>query len=150
MGTRMANDPVEGVPAPEALRQAARSRRWPAGLLERALNLRVPRGVVDRWLAQDWADPGYVERRVDWHERFTFGTLRGREATLADNEAFADLWANAPEEIGDWEITNERGPNAFAQFRLQENVVLLVIEEAGQLIASCSFAAHKVVCGAKP
>ena len=139
----------ETASGPDDLEEAARRRGWPEGLLQRAVGLRVPRAVIQRWLTQPWGGPEYVQRRIDWHDRLTFGTLRGREATRADNEAFADLWANAPEEIGDWEITNERGPNAFAQFRLQENVVLLVIEEAGQLIASCSFAAHKVVCGAK-
>jgi hypothetical protein len=52
--------------------------------------------------------------------------------------------------VGDWEITTERGPNAFAQFRLQENVNVLVIERKGVLIACCSFTHRKTfVAGQK-
>jgi hypothetical protein len=53
--------------------------------------------------------------------------------------------ANSPEEVGEWEITTERGPNAFAQFRLQENVNVLVIEHRGILVASCSFTHRNVL-----
>ena len=134
---------------PEDLQEAARAKGWPEGLVQRALDLRVPRGTIARWLASEWTRPEYVQRRLDWHERFIFGPLRGREATLADNEAFADLWANAPEEIGEWEMITERWPNAFAQFRLQENVNVLVIEEQGLLIASCAFATRNVLVAGK-
>ena len=135
--------------APEDLAEAAARRGWPDGLLQRALDLRVPRRQLRRWLAQDWTTTEFVELRLQWHERLTFGALRGREATLADNEAFADLFANAPEEVGEWEIYTERSPNAFAQFRLQENVNVLVIEEQGVLIAACSFSHRKTIVAGK-
>ena len=136
-------------PVPEELLRAAQDQGWPDGLLQRALNLRVSPGTIRRWLASDWADTTYIERRVVWHERLTFGSLRGREATLADNDGFADLWANSPEELGEWEVITERGPNAFAQFQLQENVTLSVIEDQGRLVASCSWSTRNVVVGGK-
>ncbi len=133
----------------EELTKLAREKGWPDRLLERALELRIPRGALRNWLTLDWASLEWVQKRVDWHERLTVGTLRGREATQADNEAFAELFANSPEELGEWEITTERGPNAFAQFRLQENVNVLVIEERGMLIAACSFSHRKTIAGGR-
>ncbi len=135
--------------APEDLERRARERGWPPGLVERALALRLPPSVLRTWLSGHWATPQFVERRLEWHERLTFGSLRGREATLADNDAFSELWANAPEDIGEWEVTTERSPYAFAQFRLQENLSLLVIEEKGILVACCAFAVHNVLVGGK-
>jgi len=134
---------------PDELARAAAGRGWPEGLLQRALELRMPREVIARWLSMPWTEASFVEARLKWHERLTFGDLRGREATLADNEAFSELFANAPEEVGQWEITTERGPNAFAQFRLQENVNVLVIEKEGRLIAACSFSHRKTIAGGK-
>jgi GNAT superfamily N-acetyltransferase len=131
------------------LQEAARERGWPDGLLERALELRVPLRTVEGWLRGPWSDVEYVRRRLEWHERLTFGTLRGREATPSDNDAFSELFANAPEEVGEWEIYTERSPNAFAQFRLQERVTVLVLEEGGRLIATCAFAPHKVLVAGK-
>lgn len=145
----MDEEGLTDVVAPDDLKAAAEKRGWPDGLLQRALDLRVPREVIERWLAMPWTNVESVQLRLKWHERLTFGTLRGREATLADNEAFADLFANAPEEVGEWEIFTERGPNAFAQFRLQENVNVLVIEEQGLLIAACSFSHRKTIVGGR-
>lgn len=134
---------------PDELSRAAAGRGWPDGLLQRALVLRIPRRAIERWLRAPWADAASVEKNLLWRERFTLGDLRGREATLADNEAFIELFANAPEEVGEWEISTERGPNAFAQFRLQENVNVLVIELEGRLIAACSFTHRKTLAGGK-
>ncbi len=131
----------------EELEREARKRGWPDGLLQRALDLRFPRRVLLRWARQDWCDAAYVQRRLDWHERLTLGSLRGREATLQDNDAFSELWANSPEEIGEWEVITERAPNAFAQFVLQEHVTILVLEERGVLIATCAFATRVVNAG---
>ena len=58
---------------------------------------------------------------LDRRERLIGGTLRVREATWKDDEAIADLYANSPENVGEWELTVERSPYPFAQFRLQEN-----------------------------
>ena len=130
---------------PFDLLEAARERGIPARLIERALELRVGLGPIRHWLSMDWMNAEFIERRLYWHEQLTFGSLRGREATRKDNEAFSELMANSPEEVGEWDIYTERGPNAFAQFRLQENVTLLVLEEAGVLIACCSFTTRKTI-----
>ena len=143
----MSIKPAAALPGGFAAR--ARERGWPDGLLGRAVELRVPLSTIERWLTNEWSNAEHVERRLYWHERMTFGTLRGREATTADNEAYIDLFANAPEELGEWEIYTERGPYAFAQFRLQENVTVLVIEEEGRLIASCSFSMRNVYVGGR-
>ena len=81
---------------------------------------------------------------IGWHERFTTGDLRAREATEADGAAFCDLWENSPEEIGDLEITVLRGPDAFAQFRLQRDVHLHVLADGNVLVASCGWARRNV------
>ena len=83
--------------------------------------------------------------QLKWYERLTLGDLRGREAAYTDNEAFSDLWADSPEEIGEWDITVERGPDAFAQFKLQENVHLPVLALGTQLIACCGFSRRNVL-----
>jgi hypothetical protein len=129
---------------PDDLRKLWLERGFAEGLLERAAELRALRQVRN-FLRRGGSDESFVRRRLDWHERLTLGDLRGREATEADNEAFSDLMANSPEEVGHWEITTERGPNAFAQFRLQENVNVLVIEHRGVLVACCSFSHRKTI-----
>jgi hypothetical protein len=131
-------DPFAPLPVPDDLRLAWRERNLPDELLQRAARLRslnVPRGFLT-WGGDNLEN---VRKRLDWDERLKFGDLRGREATQHDNDAFSELMANSPEDIGEWEITTERGPNAFAQFRLQENVNVLVLELRGVLIACCSF-----------
>jgi hypothetical protein len=140
---------TDQTPIPHHWLDAAAKKGVSAETVRRALDLRVPHALIERWLTQPWGEATYIERRLDWHERLTFGPLRGREATLIDNDAFADLWANAPEEIDEWEVTTERSPNAFAQFRLQQHVSILVIEDAGVLVACCAFAPRKVLVGGR-
>lgn len=130
------------------VRRLLTERGWSQELLERAIDLKVPPAEITRWFR--WIeDEEHIKRRIDWHERMTFGDLRGREARQSDNDAFADLMASSPEDLGDWEIVSEKGPNAFAQFRLQENVTVLLIEKDGVLIASCSFSSRKTIVGGK-
>ena len=131
------------VEVPEALRRAAAERDWPEDLIERAAALAVPPALLDQFFFSDSRRES-IERQLGWWERLTTGPLRAREATVADNEALADLWANSPIEIGDWEITTERWPNAFAQFRLQENVTLTVLAEHAKLIACVSWSRRNV------
>jgi ribosomal protein S18 acetylase RimI-like enzyme len=128
----------------EQLETAFREKGWPTDLLQRAIELRFPKDMLLRWAREGWANAEFISRRLDWHDRLTRGDLRGREATLQDNEAFQELWANSPEELGEWEVTTERGPNAFAQFLLQEHVTVLVLEQQGSLIATCAFASRIV------
>lgn len=131
------------------LRDAWKANGWPEDLLESALDLHAPRRQVEWWLGQ--GERG-LQRARDWIpqlQQLTPATIVGREATLLDNDRFSDLWANAPEEIGDWEIVVERAPNAFAQFQLQENVSIPVLEERGVLLACVIWAAHNVIVGGK-
>jgi len=134
----LAADPIE------QLESAFREKGWPPELLQRASELRFPKDILLRWVRESWANAEFVSRRLDWHAQLTRGDLRGREATLQDNEAFQELWANSPEELGEWEVITERGPNAFAQFLLQEHVTVLVLELQGSLIATCAFASRIV------
>jgi len=125
-------------PIPDDLQKAWRERGLPEDLLTRAAELRSF-GILRGFLRWGGNNEDSVRKRLDWQERLVLGDLRGREATEADNDQFSDLMASSPEEVGEWEIITERGPNAFAQFRLQENVNVLVIEQRGLLIACCSF-----------
>jgi GNAT superfamily N-acetyltransferase len=140
---------TDEIAIPDAWRDAAGRKDIPLEMVRRALELRVPRATIERFLTGPWGDAKYFERRIYWHERLTFGSLRGRDATTADAEAFSELWANSPEEIDDWEVITERSPNPFAQFRLQEDVSILVIEDQGVLVATCAFAPHKAIVGGK-
>ena len=67
------------------------------------------------------------------------GVCAGARASFEDNDRFTDLWANAGEarrRLGDHGVA--AGPDAFAQFKLQENVSIPVIEERGRLLACSS------------
>ena len=122
----------------------ARERGWPSELAQRIIAARVPLEALNSW---SWSglSAEQASAQLAWHERLTIGDLRGRDATWSDNRAFSDLWADSPEEIGEWEITVERGPDAFAQFKLQENVHLPVLELKGELIACCGFSRRNVL-----
>ena len=128
----------------EALARIARERGWPPELTHRVAEMRVPIAELNSW---GWTGLSLEQAaaQLKWYERLTVGDLRGREAAYTDNEAFSDLWADSPEEIGEWEITVERGPDAFAQFKLQENVHLPVLALGSQLIACCGFSRRNVL-----
>ena len=130
---------------PDDLRIVAKERDWPDGLLERLLGAGIPAHSIRRWVNWRAGTAADMETRLAWHNRFTVGDLRMREASMSDNEAFCDLWANAPEKIGDFEVTTLRGPNGFAQFHLQENVNLHVITAGNVIVASCGWARHNVL-----
>ena len=131
----------------EELKALAKERSWPDDLLRRIAEARVPPSALHGWAW--WVDAEGAERQLSFHERLVAGDLRGREATLADADGLSDLWANAPERIGDFEITILREPNAFAQFRLQENVTLSVLEQDAQLVACVSWSRRNVIVGGR-
>ena len=125
--------PIE---VPEELSRRAAEKGWPDALLMRMLELRVARIDIDFWL--DDERPDSQERctaGLDRREQLMFGTMRVREATWTDDEPLADLYANAAERIGDWEVTVERSPYPFAQFRLQEHPNIQVLEDRGIFFA---------------
>ena len=126
------------IDVPEEWRQSARDQGWPDGLLERALQLRVNRKDIEYWFTTEQERLPDIAKFLDMRERLMFGTMRVREATWSDDEAVADLYANSPEEIGDWEVTVERSPYPFAQFRLQENVNMQILEDRGIVLAAAA------------
>jgi ribosomal protein S18 acetylase RimI-like enzyme len=126
----------------------ARAAGWPDDVLERAVEVGMPLNALRRFAG--WGlDAEGMRRKLDWHERLTRGPLRGREANLDDNEAYCELWAHAPESIGEFDVTTERGPRAFAQYRLQERAHVLVIADGATLVASCGFATRNVFVNGK-
>ena len=130
---------------PADLRAESERRGWPDGLIERVLEAGIPVDSVWHWLQWRPGTPEDMEKQILWHGRLNWGDLRGREARISDNDGFCDLWANSPEQIGDFEVTTLRGPNGFAQFRLQENVNLHVIADGNVLVACCGWARHNSI-----
>ena len=128
----------------ETLRRLAEQNKWPDDLTRRIAALSVPDSSLNTWT---WygLNPEQAAAQLAWHERLTIGDLRGRTAAFTDNDAFCALWADSPEEIGEWEITVERGPDAFAQFKLQENVFLPVLALGNELVACCGFSRRNVL-----
>lgn len=134
-------------PAPDAVARTWRERGWPLALLAEARRLRISNTQLERMLFWN-ASLERFEEEVRWAEQLTNGTMRFRQVTVADNDEFCDLWANAPEEIGEWDVTVERGPDAFAQFELQERPVLNALFEGGVMVACVSFSLrHTLVAG---
>jgi hypothetical protein len=121
-------------------------RGWPADLLAQARRLVIPEELILRWFS--WNAPlERAEEEVRWAERLQ-GSIRFRQLTFADNEAFCELWANSPEQIGEWDVTVDRGPNGFASFELQERPVLNGLFDGGMLVACVSFSLrHTIVAG---
>jgi hypothetical protein len=136
-----------------ALAERARTRGWPEGLMERALAVRTPRFQLDYWLQIEPSEnlTFQVTRIVEVSERLTRGPYRGRELTYRDEESFGELWANAPERVGDqWEVTVERSPNALAQFRLQPGASISVIEDANEIVACTVWSHVNCTIGGEP
>ena len=136
--TWMDDHPLLAAPAevPPELAARAAERGWDDGLLRRAIELRVPRADLEFWLTVPHITAKEVAYNLDTLSRTFCGPLRNREATWRDGEALADLYANAPEDVGEWRLTVERGPNPYAQFRLQEHVNIQVVECKGVLLAA--------------
>ncbi|HTO70172.1 MAG TPA: hypothetical protein VMR31_09965 [Myxococcota bacterium] len=142
MGKRT-RDRVE-LETPAELREILRARGVSDALIARALAAGLAPGQLVGWSYWRKLDTADVEQLVSWHERWTVGDLRGREVTEADAAAFCELWENSPEELGDVEITVLRGPDAFAQFRLQSDVHMHVLADGNVIVASCGWARRKV------
>ncbi len=116
--TMLASDPMA---ITEELRRAAGERGWPDDLIERARRIRVSPSLLRDWLSGKDQDLKRISQSLDRIEQQTFGPLRVREASFDDNEKYAELFLNSPEQIGEWEVIVDRSPYAFAQFRLQEH-----------------------------
>ncbi len=140
----------EPVPPPADLLSRAEAAGCPAGLLERALDMRVNRVALDEWLAQGFPTPDAVDQLVRGEEELAASTLKLRIATWADHDLLADLFAHAPETVGDWEVTVERGPDPFAAFRLQENCYVLVLEDQRVGLGTVAHASRNTLIAGVP
>ena len=139
--------PIE---VPDDLRRRAAEKGWPEALLTRVLELRVARIDIDFWLNDE--RPNSQERLLaglEQREKLMYGTMRVREATWTDDEPLADLYANAAEQIGDWEVTVERSPYPFAQFRLQEHPNIQVLEDRGIFFAVAAHSGRNTIIDGK-
>ena len=130
--------------SPELISRAT-AKEWAPDVVDRALRLRVPMGDLEAWLGMPWMTSEQVSRQLDDLERVFCGPLRNRQATWRDAEALVDLYADAPEDVGEWRLVVERGPNPYAQFRLQEHVNLPVIECRGVLLAVTAHSARNTI-----
>ncbi|HXK32692.1 MAG TPA: hypothetical protein VNM91_01600 [Dehalococcoidia bacterium] len=128
-----------------AIEQAWSERGWPPELLAEAREAHVPASLLERLPA--WATPERIEDEVRWARVLAEGRVHVRQLTVADGDAFAELWANSPEEIGEWDVTAERGPNAFAQFELQERPVLHGLFDGHVMVACVSFSLRPTIVG---
>lgn len=128
----------------ETLGERWAARGLGAGLLARARGLEIDDEYLGRLL--EWnATAERIEEEVEWADRLRHGTMRFRQLTPADAHAFRELWANAPEAIGEWDVTVERGPDAFAQFELQERPVLNGLFDGATMVACVSFSVRRTV-----
>ena len=134
---------------PPDVRAAWLERGWSEQILERAYELRVRRADIDRWLTRGKSAIRRIQRDLDRRERLLMGTMRVREATWEDDEALAELYANSPMDVGDWEVTVERSPYPFAQFRLQENIDIQVLDDRGVILAAIVHSARNTLVGGK-
>ena len=119
------------------LAERARAKGWPDGLIERAIAVNAPGYQLETWLSAD-PNPTFlfnVQKTIELWERLGSGPYRARELTFWDEASFSDLWARAPEKVGDWQVVVERSPNAVAQFRLQPGCTISVIEKDHEIVA---------------
>jgi hypothetical protein len=128
----------------EAVDRQWAERGWPSSLLADARRLRLPERQLE-WMLFSNSPLERVELEVKWAEQLIDGTMRFRQVTFADNDAFSELWANSPEEIGEWDVIAERSPDAFAQFKLQERPVVNALFNGTTMVACVSFALRNTV-----
>ena len=102
---------------------------WPEGLIERVLNLRRDREEVEMWIDTGFPTVEMLDSWMDMQELLIHSTLHNREATWEDHGLLVELCAEAPEKVGEWTVTVERGPYPYAQFRLQEHPSVTILED---------------------
>src|SRR5262245_60611424 len=103
--------------ATEFVDRVWRERGIAPAMLAEAHRLGISDSQLQRMLVWNAAEERFA-LEVRWAAQLASGKIRFRQLTTADDEALCELWANAPEEIGEFDVTAERGPAAFAQFEL--------------------------------
>lgn len=104
---------------------------------------------IEWLLGPDGPPPARMERELDVRERTMNGPFHVREMNGRDGEAFAELWAHSPEQIGEWSVVVERSPNSLAQFFLHEDCSITVLEERGALYACTAWSRRNVLLQGK-
>ena len=127
----------------------AKSQNWPDGMARRVAAVVTP-WEIDNWLGPNARPRHELERELDARERTMNGPFHVRELNVRDLPAFSELWAHAPEALGEWSVTVERSPNPIAQFRLHDNCCITVLEERGQIHACTAWSRRPVLIGGKP
>ena len=126
---------------------AAAKKGWPQDVLRTASELRVEKSAIEWWLTHEQPTLEEIQRFLQQRRQLMYGTMHARQAGWNDGEALADLYANSPEEIGDWEVTVERSPYSYAQFRLQEHVAVSVLEDRGVILAATADSSRNTLVG---
>ena len=84
--------------AAQSLEGAWDERGWPRELLDDARKAAIADSELRRWLM--WNPPlEGMELRVKWEALLLEGRIRFRQVTVADDDAFRELWANSSEAI---------------------------------------------------
>src|SRR5262245_19684474 len=98
--SRMGHSMATAESATEFVDRVWSERGLAPALLAEARRLRIPEAQLQRMLLWN-TTPERIELEVRWAEQLASGRIRFRQLTPADNDAFCELWANAPEEIGE-------------------------------------------------
>lgn len=133
--------------APADLVARAKEAGWPGDLIPRAMRLRIPVFQIENWLAAGYPSPDRLDPWLGSREQVMFGTLRVRQSSWEDDQRVADLFANAPETVGEWQVTVEREPYPFAQLRLQENPFMQVLEDRGVILGAYASSGRNALVG---
>ena len=134
----------EGETMAADLAARAREKGWPDGLLARAQAHFSDWELENLFLAANARPQAELERELDVRERTAKGPFRIREMNARDAYGLSELWAHAPEALGEWSVTVERSPNPMAQFTLHDDCCITVLEEGGKLFA-CTAWSHRNV-----
>jgi hypothetical protein len=129
-GAALAAHPVSALPEPPPhLAAKIAEAGWPDGLFDRVRALRRDWDAVEAWIDTGFPTVEMIEAWVPQAEALLASTLTVRQAGWDDNDLIVDLCANSPERVGEWDVIVERAPHAFAQFRLQENAFVILVED---------------------
>ncbi len=135
-------------PLPVGLAEKAVGRGWPPELVQRFVNIGMSARRIEEALDQGMPAKD-AEHWVTMRERLTFGTIQSRIAMSNDADALVALFADSSEAIGDWDVTVERGPDPFAQFKLQEEAYIRLTMDRGIAVAASAVARLSTYVGGK-
>ncbi len=129
-GSALAAHAAAALPEPPShLAAKAADAGWSDELFDRVRGLRRNWGEIEAWIDTGFPTLEMIEAWVPQAEALLGSTLTVRQAGWDDNDLVTDLCANSPERVGDWDVVVERGPFAFAQFRLQERAYVVLVED---------------------